>query len=223
MIDCIFTENTEFEQINAISPGPLTDMHSIRGIFFCFLFYFYLFIICFNVTLSLLCAGISQFWMKWNCLTDSETVEKGGRWVLACLVSVTIEFKLIFKKCSMIRKYRNWFCVSVMAVGRSLVTSLSLVSACYETIDFLHMILLCRFFFRHCCRHHHHREPNKLTWFFVCCFSIVRKKKMKKKKYVEEKLLKPHLLTEMRVWASIYYRDHSIPFHSTLCVFAWIH
>lgn len=88
-----------------------------------------------------------SIWINWNCLTDSETVEKGGRWVLACLVSATIEFKLIFKKCSMIRKYRNWFCVSVMAVGRSLVPSLSLVSACYETIDFLHMILLCRFFF----------------------------------------------------------------------------
>lgn len=41
MIDCIFTENTEFEQIDAVSPGPLADMHSIRGIFFfCFYFYF---------------------------------------------------------------------------------------------------------------------------------------------------------------------------------------
>lgn len=45
MIDCIFTENTEFEQIDAVSPGPLADMHSIRGIFFIFSFlsFYYMF------------------------------------------------------------------------------------------------------------------------------------------------------------------------------------
>lgn len=85
------------------------------------------------------------------------------------------------KKCSMIRKYRNWFCVSAMAVCCFAINgTCECVRVC---LFYIWYSFYFSFFFRHCCRHHHHHEVIKID--FVLLLLRWRKNLFE---------MKPHLL-----------------------------